>query len=210
MRPLLKYCGNHHLEDVNVTSQSQAKYLGFIFAKSKRQVQANQVSDWLKQLNVRQKIVGVFVNADIDEIEQVCKIAPIDIIQCHGEETPEVLAEMKQRLKKEIWKVIHHSPQALQLMQTYSTIADGYVIDSKVGNQRGGTGVTFDWRSVPAYQQEATRQRAKCFIAGGIDPQTIKELLHYQPLGIDLSSGIETEGKKDEHKKNLLEERLFQ
>ncbi|MCD8501127.1 MAG: phosphoribosylanthranilate isomerase [Bacillaceae bacterium] len=209
MTPLLKYCGNHHFQDVLITSKSRANYLGFIFAKSKRQVQAKQVNKWLEQLMVRQKIVGVFVNSTLEEIEQICREVPLDIIQCHGDETPEEVAKIKQKLKKEVWKVVHHSPQALKQMQTYFKIADGYVIDSKVGNRRGGTGIAFDWDFIPTYQKEAIRQSAKCFIAGGINPNTIQELLPYQPLGIDLSSGIEIDGKKSEEMKNILEERLF-
>lgn len=205
----LKYCGNHSLQDVMITSQSRADYLGFVFATSKRKVSPQQVKDWLDQVKVKQKLVGVFVNAPLEDIKIVCRHVELDVIQLHGEETPEDVSQLKHQLQKEVWKVIYHSPQGLDKMREFSSIADGYVVDSKIGNQRGGTGVTFDWSAVPLYQQEAINQKAKCFIAGGINPETVQKLLSYHPIGVDLSSGIETDGQKDEFKKNLLEERLF-
>jgi phosphoribosylanthranilate isomerase len=207
--PLLKYCGNYSLNDVQITANSRADYLGFIFAESKRYVTTHQVQQWLKKIPIQQKIVGVFVNNRIEEIEYIVSCLPLDIIQCHGEETAEYILTLKASLKQQVWKVIHHSQDGLEAMKQYDGLVDGYVIDSKVAGQRGGTGVTFDWSSIPVYQAEALRQQVPVFIAGGINPQTIEELLRYEPEGIDLASGIEENGKKSTKIKNQLEERLF-
>lgn len=207
--PLLKYCGNYSFEDVQITANSRAGYLGFIFAESKRSVTVHQVKQWLEQIQIPQKIVGVFVNADLEEIEYVSSRIRLDIIQCHGEETPDYILNLKAALSPQIWKVVHHSQNGLEKMKQYDGLVDGYVIDSKISGQRGGTGQTFDWSSIPSYQQEALRQQVPIFIAGGINPQTVKELLLYQPVGIDLSSGIEKNGRKSIEIKNQLEERVF-
>lgn len=207
--PLLKYCGNYSFKDVQITANSRANYLGFIFAESKRSVTPQQVQQWLKKISVQQKIVGVFVNARLEEIEHVTSQLPLDVIQCHGEETTEDILALKASLKQQVWKVIHHNQNSLELMKQFDGLVDGYVIDSKVSGLRGGTGVKFDWSSIPVYQKEALRQQVPLFIAGGINPQTISELLQYEPLGIDLSSGIEENGRKSTEIKNQLEERLF-
>lgn len=206
---MLKYCGNHSLEDVIVATNSRANFLGFVFAKSKRCVTPTEVKKWLCKVKVSQKLVGVFVNASIDEINRATSSIPLDVIQCHGEETVEDILTIKTNFKQKVWKVIHHSSEALDLMKQYKGIVDGYVIDSKVAGRRGGTGVTFDWSSIPSYQIEAEVQNVPCFIAGGINVNTIEELLKYDPIGIDLSSGIELNGRKSEDIKNQFEERLF-
>lgn len=206
--PLLKYCGNHSYNDVVVTANSKADFLGFIFAESKRCVTPSQVIEWLNKAVVSQKIVGVFVNASIEEIDYVRNEIPLDIIQCHGEETPEYILTLKSRCSLPIWKVIHHSQNGLQLMKQFDGLVDGYVIDSKVNGQRGGTGVTFDWAAIPHYEKEAESQNVPYFIAGGINPRTVKELLQYNPMGIDLSSGIEENGQKSDKIKIEFEECL--
>lgn len=207
--PVLKYCGNHSYQDVQITANSRAHYLGFVFAESKRSVTAHQVQQWLEKIQIPQKLVGVFVNATLGEIEYVSSRIRLDVIQCHGDETPDYILTLKASLKQRIWKVIHHSQNGIEKMKQYDGLVDGYVIDSKVSGQRGGTGQTFDWSSIPSYQKEAFRQQVPIFIAGGINPQTVKELLLYQPVGIDLSSGIEENGRKSSEIKNQLEERVF-
>jgi phosphoribosylanthranilate isomerase len=209
MKTLLKYCGNHSFEDVVVTANSRADYLGFVFAPSKRRVTAIEVKRWLAEINVKQKIVGVFVNASFLEIEDVLEQVPLDVIQCHGEETADYISALKAHHNKVVWKVIHHSEMGLKTMKEYRGLVDGYVIDSRVAGLRGGTGVTFDWESIPSYQQEANFQQVPCFIAGGINSNSVKSLLQYHPVGIDLSSGIEEDGKKSGKIKKQFEARLF-
>ncbi len=206
---MLKYCGNHSLEDVKVASNSSAEYLGFVFAESKRCVTPSEVKEWLSKVNVSQKLVGVFVNATIDDIELAVETIPLDVIQCHGEETVEYILALKALFSQKVWKVIHHSENGMDLMKQYEGIVDGYVIDSKVRGIRGGTGVTFDWSAIPSYKREAEKQNVPCFIAGGINVSTITKLLKYDPEGIDLSSGIEENGRKSEEIKIQFEERLF-
>lgn len=210
MRPLLKYCGNHSLHDVKLSLSSEADFIGFVFAKSKRQVTRDQVKSWLENVRIdeQKKLVALFVNASADEVVQTIDGLPFSVVQCHGNEPPEVVAEIKKRTNLSVWKVIHHSDDAIHSMKTYAQIADGYIIDCKVGNQWGGTGVSFDWRFVPSYLEEGRRQGVCVFIAGGITPDNVRQLLPYNPDGIDLSSGIEENGQKSKKRMLQLEERM--
>lgn len=208
-RPLLKLCGNHSEHDVNVAFASSAEYIGFVFAKSKRQVTREQLKQWLRNEQNRQKrIVALFVNETIEKVQNQLEGINVDVIQCHGNEPPEYMIELKQRVKQSLWKVIHHKDDALETMKTYEGIVDGYVVDCKVGTQWGGTGVSFDWRHVPKYVEEGHRQGVPVWIAGGVNPQNVDDLLRYEPDGVDLSSGIENEGQKSLNLIRQLEERM--
>ncbi|MEH7236580.1 phosphoribosylanthranilate isomerase [Bacillus sp. JJ1562] len=198
-QPLIKYCGNKSFEDVAVVAKSRANYIGFIFANSKRKVNPVDVNNWLNKVNMRdKKTVGIFVNADLIEIEAVLAKVSLSVIQCHGTESVDFIQQVKNKTGLHVWKVIHHDVQGIQEMKEFAGVADGYVIDTKVANMWGGSGVSFDWKSIPYYQQEARIQGVPCFIAGGIDSNNIEKLLSYEIDGFDISSGIELEGKKDD------------
>ncbi|WP_238457460.1 phosphoribosylanthranilate isomerase [Alkalihalobacterium alkalinitrilicum] len=212
MQTKLKYCGNHSLQDVGIVSSSKADYIGFVFAESKRKVSTESVSNWLKHVKHKRgkKIVALFVNATIMEIEEIILSVPIDIIQCHGSETPDHVRQLHRRVEKPIWKVIHHKENAWNEMKDYAPFVEAFIIDSKVKGQWGGTGVTFDWSHIPKYIEQGKILAKPVFIAGGINPSNIEQLLKYQPEGIDISSGIEVNGLKDKAMINQIEERIKQ
>ncbi|WP_099351687.1 phosphoribosylanthranilate isomerase [Fredinandcohnia onubensis] len=199
-RPLIKYCGNKSYEDLQVVAKSKADYIGFIFATSKREVNPVYVKQWLQKIDLKDKqTVGIFVNAGLEEIETVLANVPLSVIQCHGTESVDFITQLKKKTGTTVWKVIHHDEQALRTMEEFADVADGYVVDTKIANVWGGSGITFDWQSIPVYQQEANRQGVPCFIAGGVGPENIDSLLSYKIDGFDISSGIEYEGKKNQN-----------
>ncbi len=204
----LKICGNHSAHDVKVSSRSDAQYIGFVFATSKRQVQPEQVQQWLNNVQGKEKkqIVGVFVNEDIDIIERAINIADLNIVQLHGTESPEFIAQLRARCNVDVWKVIHHADDALQMLEQYANLVDGYLIDNKTDKAWGGTGTTFNWTFVPEYINKAHQYNKLCFIAGGINPSNVSDLIKFKPDGIDLASGVETELKKDGQKIIQLQE----
>ncbi|HEU5140034.1 MAG TPA: phosphoribosylanthranilate isomerase [Bacillales bacterium] len=207
----VKYCGNHSLQDLHYTANSRADYLGFIFSSvSKRCVSAEQVSGWVQEVPPKngQKLVGLFVNSSAEEINAVVNRVPLDIIQCHGLETPELVHEISAVTGLPVWKAIHHDDHALDRMKAYEGKAEGFVVDCKVKGQWGGTGKSFDWTVVPEYTAEAKRQGVPCFIAGGVRAGNVSELLRYKPEGIDISSGIERDGDKNQEEISRLEERM--
>ncbi|NEU31139.1 phosphoribosylanthranilate isomerase [bacterium LRH843] len=210
MFPLLKLCGNHSESDVEVSLQSSADYVGFVFAKSKRQVNKDQVKKWLfsQSGKGKKKLVALFVNASTAEIIEAIQGLPFDVIQCHGTESSAQLSEIKEQSGLAVWKVIHHHKDALNSMKQYKGIADGYIIDCKVGDEWGGTGISFDWSYVPSYINEGRSQQVPVFIAGGITPANVGQLLRFNPDGIDISSGIEEDGKKSNKLVRQLEGRM--
>ncbi|MFC7391573.1 phosphoribosylanthranilate isomerase [Scopulibacillus cellulosilyticus] len=201
-RPLLKFCGNHSLSDLKLAVQSEAQFIGIVFAKeSKRQVSISEAEAWFRTIQLKpcQKLVGVFVNSPVSFIKRAVGRLPIDVIQCHGNETVDDILDLKCQINKPVWKAIHQDQDTVKKMQAYEGVIDGFIIDTKTAKW-GGSGVSFDWQHVPAYTKEAKRQGVHCFIAGGIRPDNIDRLLTYEPEGIDIASGIETELRKDPEK----------
>ncbi|MBD1378605.1 phosphoribosylanthranilate isomerase [Metabacillus arenae] len=208
-KPLLKLCGNRSYEDFLLTSQSPADYLGFIFAKGKRQVQPQEVKEWIgRHIPFSQKIVGVFVNPTNEEIAEVLNAVPLDVIQLHGNESIERVEELTAAFDSCFWKALHHQADTVSKMSAYAPFVDGYIIDTLIKGEWGGTGETFDWMSVPSYKKMAQKLNKICFIAGGIDADNVSNLLDLHPAGVDLSSGIEQNEKKDSAKLQLLIERM--
>lgn len=207
----VKLCGNHSLQDFKYTFNSGVPYIGIVFAKSKRKVDPVVCGDWLREIDKQphQQLIGVFVNPTLEDVLFVLRYVGLDIIQFHGLETPSEIETIKQSTGLKVWKAIHHeNDQGKNRMKLYEGVVDGYIVDSKVKGAWGGTGLTFDWQEIPTYVEEAKRQGVPCFIAGGITPENVEDILIYNPDGIDLSSGIETNGQKDEHKIRILLERL--
>lgn len=203
--PLVKFCGNRSLSDLAKTSSSSATHLGFIFVKkTKRYVRPEMVGRWVKNLRPKQKLVGVFVEPSIEEVEEVLHFVELDVIQLHGNETVSELLKIKEAFGLPVWKVIHHNEDGKKQMEIFRGVADGYVIDSKVKGAYGGTGVSFDWEAVPEYRNLAHEQDVPCLIAGGINPERVVKLMEYKPEGIDLSSGIEVNEQKDISKIQLI------
>lgn len=209
-KPALKYCGIRSLQDLRLAADSQADYLGFIFADSKRKVSTVDVKKWLSQVRTGKQIVGVFVNETMGTIARIAYELQLDVIQLHGDETPKDAEALRLLTHCEIWKALHHNSTAIQDMDRFNDCVDGFLIDSSVKGARGGTGVAFAWECVPEYQQKAEQTGKRCFIAGGVNPDTIADLLKWKPGGVDLASGIEKNGQKDVNLIRLLEERMKQ
>jgi phosphoribosylanthranilate isomerase len=206
-RPFIKYCGNKNLADYQTSLNSQADYIGFVFAESKRQVKVEDAARWVKAFPPgKKKLVGVFVNQPEDVLLHAVESIPLDVVQCHGNEKPDFTRGLKSKSDVQIWKVIHHQDgNSILSMKQYQGTADAFIIDKKVGNQYGGTGSAFDWSYVPDYIKEANNLGVPCIIAGGINEGTLPKLLSFQPDGIDTSSGIEKNFQKNKQKMTSIE-----
>ncbi|WP_204414615.1 phosphoribosylanthranilate isomerase [Bacillus tianshenii] len=206
---LIKYCGNKTLQDYQVTNRSEADYLGFVFAKSKRQVRVEEVSSWIGKCTSSKSLVGVFVNQSLEEILYAVDKVGLDVVQLHGNENPQYIQSLVSKANVGIWKAIHHENEgSLRNLEVYQEFVDGFVIDKKVGTQYGGTGKCFDWSFLPDYINMAKSLNKRCFIAGGINEGNLPELLSYHPDGIDISSGIERNFIKDSKKIQAIEKRV--
>lgn len=201
----VKYCGCQTEDDYMLLSTSRADIIGFVFADSKRKVAIEEVSSWVGSQEKQKLIAGVFQNSSVEEMVSAAEKVPLDIIQCHGNESVSTLINLKKRTKKLIFKAIPYSETISEQIAVYAKCVDAIVVDSVSNGQFGGTGISFPWTHVPAILKEAKKENVPCFIAGGINPENINTLLDYDPYGVDLSGGIEYEGKKSSERIKKLE-----
>lgn len=178
---LIKICGIKRLEDIEYVNELKPDYIGFVFAKSKRQIDIYKAIELKDHLDSKIKVVGVFRNDNIDLIKEVLSYNIIDLIQLHGDESDDYIKEIKKITNKPIIKAYRDSEYAKYSL--YDSIDPGQ-------------GIEFDYKSVKSHKQY--------FLAGGINISNIDEALKQNPYCIDVSSGVETDGIKDYYKMKEL------
>jgi phosphoribosylanthranilate isomerase len=201
----LKICGNHQEQDIDYLKvyQDRIDYIGFIFTKqSKRYVSPEQVTEWMSRYSfLQEKAVGVFLNQEMEEIKHVVKLTGIHTVQLHGQETPQTCQEVKKSCGVKLWKVIPMVHGEIATAEEYLMVADALLLDTQVKGQSGGTGQPFDWNMIPSLKQQAEQMSIPLWIAGGITPNNVKELITtFRVDGIDVASGVETDLAKDKDK----------
>lgn len=194
MKTMLKICGLTREEDVKSAIEAGAKYLGFIFyKKSPRYVEPEKVNDICRNIPPAIKKVGVFVNKSAEKIQEVAEFCHLDVVQLHGDESPELAGKLKGL---EIWKAFAVNSEAeLNIAEEFP--ADAILLDSADGRQRGGTGKECDWRLAA----ELSKKR-RVILAGGINSENIQRAVEeVKPAIIDVNSGVEiAPGIKDKTK----------
>jgi tryptophan synthase beta subunit len=204
----LKTCGLTRRGDVEAAIKAGAKYLGFIFYdKSPRHVTPEQVKEISRDLPEGVKKVGVFVNASIDNIKQVVEFCALDVVQLHGDESPEFALQLKGI---EVWKALSlRNADDMNYAENYP--ADAVLVDAMNAEQYGGTGQLCDW----SLAAELSSMRP-VILAGGIAPSNIVEAIaQVKPVIIDVNSGVESApGIKDKNKlanigKQIMEQKGF-
>ncbi|GBF72778.1 N-(5'-phosphoribosyl)anthranilate isomerase [Paenibacillus sp. 598K] len=200
----VKICGLRDAETIRAMDGLAVDEIGFVFAKSRRQVspmQAEALIDAVAGLRNHRgeapRTVGVFVDPTLEQLEETLATASLDVIQLHGEETPQLCRDVRDRLGRDVWKVLSvgelHEDAVVRLAP-YAGAIDAVLIDTA----GGGTGQTFQWDRIPAYAAAAQELGLPLYVAGGLHPGNVEELLRsYAPRGIDVSSGVETDGVKD-------------
>ena len=187
----IKICGLRRLEDIEMVNRYKPDYIGFVFADSKRKVSHEFAAHMKDNLSSDIISVGVFVDAEIDEIVELFDDGVIDIAQLHGSESEEYIRNLKERTdyKLKIINAIEMSDE-LDLLEYDNSIADYLLLDSGKGS-----GKTFDWSLIRGDLDK------EFFLAGGIDVSNVGEAIRkFNPYAIDLSSSLETDGFKDESK----------
>lgn len=179
----VKICGLSDEKNIQVACQAGADYIGFVFATSKRQVTIEQARQLRQAVADHVQVVGVFLNQDLDFIEQAVVQVGLDLVQIHGE-----WDESLRPSKPLIRAVQVQADQGFPLDQR----ADYLLLDAPVA----GSGKTFDWQLVAT---DAIRD--KLFVAGGLTVDNVQAAVqHFHPFAVDVSSGVETDGKKDPDK----------
>ena len=188
----VKICGLSTPEAVATAVEAGADYIGFVFAKSKRQVSLEQAHGLAKGVTGQTKIVGVFVSPSLEELEEAIGQVPLDIVQIHGS-FDEVL----------IPKISVPVIRAIQISDSDSQVksqADYLLFDAPIA----GSGQTFDWQLLTDKQIEQDY-----FIAGGLTVDNVAEVKEiFHPYALDVSSGVETDGSKDLDKIKAFIERV--
>ncbi len=186
----IKICGLTRQEDIRTVNDYLPDYIGFVFANSRRQVTEEQAKLLKQQLSSEIKAVGVFVNEKAQNIAGLCHKGILDLVQLHGDEDEEYIKQLRTMTDKKIIKAVRVK-SASDITQAFGSGADYLLFDTYHKEQYGGSGIAFDWSML----ERAARQY---FLAGGLNEENILEAVRkYRPFALDVSSGVETDGKKD-------------
>jgi phosphoribosylanthranilate isomerase len=198
---IIKICGIKTLKDALAAIDAGADYLGFNFyPKSVRFVEKEtcaEITSVLKREHPQTKLVGVFVNSSVDEVTNILQTCALDLAQLHGDETPEMFAQLAPRVFKAIrlsTDFVTDSRIVTDFAELRYRLSPVLLIDAAVKGVYGGSGVTADW--------SAAAELAKKYpllLAGGLTPENVADAVRQvQPWGVDVASGVESAaGEKD-------------
>ena len=185
----IKLCGLSRPCDIQTANELMPEYIGFVFApKSKRYLDPQQAAQLKELLSSDIRAVGVFVDEAPDTVAALLNSGIIDIAQLHGGEDEAYIQRLRQRTDQPIIKAFQIK-SCHDLNEAEACTADHILLDSGAG-----TGNVFDWSVLRDVKRPY-------FLAGGLSPDNVGDavrLLH--PYAVDVSSGIETDGRKDEEK----------
>ena len=202
MKIKIKLCGLRDKE--SIIASSDANYIGFVFyQKSPRFVNALEAKKLRQYINDNQKLVGLFVDADLNLISHIAETLSLDVIQLHGNEDLSYINEIK-KLKKPIIKAIPIKEQSdIMKAREYEKFCDMILFDTKSESEvSGGTGISFDWKLLKGYDSQK-----EWILAGGLNEENVSKALKITKAKfIDVSSGVEKfRGEKCEKKiKNFI------
>ncbi|HSH25265.1 MAG TPA: phosphoribosylanthranilate isomerase [Massilibacterium sp.] len=201
MKPFVKFCGFFREKDILKVRTLPVSYIGFISVpSSKRYVTDYVAKRCISLLGKHQSAVLVVQNETVQTILQKVRDIPFSVIQLHGEETVEDCKQLKKRCKAKIWKALPYTK--VNQCNEYAKVVDTILLD----HIKAGSGQTFDWSMIKDVYENVSSLGCQLIIAGGIHSGNIRTLLQYPCDGIDLASGIETNGRKDRKKmKTILE-----
>ena len=199
----VKICGIRDETHALAAVEAGADFIGLVLAPSKRQVspaQAREIADAVKKSSAATKVVGVFVNAPVFQINEIADFCALDVIQLNGNESWEDCREIANPVIKAI-RIGRQSPEDIcaELSAASGLLAQRRfvtLLDSEVEGKYGGTGESFNW----GLAQEVAR-KFPVIIAGGLDPHNVAILIkRVSPWGVDVSTGVESNGLKDASK----------
>lgn len=184
----IKICGLSRPEDIEMVNRLLPDYIGFVFATSRRQIDLQTANQLKKKLNPKVISVGVFVNEKPDIIVQLVENQIIEMVQLHGHENVHYIRQLQEIIQVPIIKAIAVSEQA-DIAKVKDIGADYLLFDG----EKAGSGQTFDWRHL-------TDIGIPYFLAGGLNVDNVEQACLKTPFALDVSSGVETNGVKDEMK----------
>jgi phosphoribosylanthranilate isomerase len=209
----IKICANTNLDDAQLAAELGADAVGFVFAPSPRQVTPAEVARITPHLPEGIECVGVFHTHDAQQIAAIAQECGLTAVQLHGGLSFELLRQLDEIFNGQVrliqtlhWQVDANAANAAVIAGQLRQIdADGIaarvLIDTKVGADLGGTGVSFDWDAARATLAEASAA-LKLIVAGGLRPENVVDAIRrLSPWGVDVASGVEqSPGRKDPEK----------
>ena len=185
----VKLCGLSRPCDIEAANALMPEYIGFVFApKSKRYVSAETAAELKQMLSPEIQAVGVFVNEPAENVARFLREGVIDIAQLHGAEDEAYIERLRQLSGRPVIKAFRMET-AEDVERAEQSPADYVLLDSGAG-----TGLTFDWNLIQNI-------RRPYFLAGGLSPENAADAVRtFHPYAVDVSSGIETDGKKSADK----------
>ena len=188
----IKICGITNKRDAIAAAGLMPDMMGFVFYNgSKRYVEPRIVRDIANELPPSVLKVGVFVSEESGKVLKIAEDCSLDMLQFHGDESPDYCAGFKDSYK--VIKAFRiKDSDSLKGVNGYS--ADFYMLDTYSDKEKGGTGEKFDWKIIESF--EFLRP---VILSGGLTPDNVREAIErFAPYGVDVSSGVETvPGKKD-------------
>lgn len=189
----IKICGLMRSKDIEYVNEFMPDYIGFVFAKSKRQIDFDTAKRLKEKLDKSIKTVGVFVDEDIETIARIANEGVIELVQLHGSEDESYILNLRQKLKSDTGIIkavrvnsLNNNILKDNLLNKISTNADFVLLDSGAGS-----GEVFDWDRKIVCNKPV-------FLAGGLNEYNVSEAIKkIQPFAVDVSSGVETAGFKD-------------
>lgn len=198
----IKLCGMMKPCDIEYANRVKPDFVGFIFANTRRKISAAQAKQFRKALDAEIPAVGVFVNEDISVITSLVQDGCIDMIQLHGEEDVDYIRRLREICDVPVIKAVKVQTVE-QIRQAAALPVDYLLLDTYRKGVLGGTGEAFDWellreaKAAAGDTAEGELFGKPYFLAGGLHAGNLREAAALGSYGLDVSSGIETEGSKD-------------
>ena len=186
--PRIKFCGITRLDDARLAVEAGAWALGMIFwAGSRRACEVAEAQRIAAALRRQVELVGVFVDAPLDELAEIAEAVPLSIVQLHGDEGPRYADEVARRTGAKIMKAVAvRNGGDVDRLGAFHT--DLHLLDAHHPDLRGGTGTTFDWELV-----RGRRFSVPLVLSGGLTPENVGDAIAAtEPYAVDVASGIES------------------
>ena len=191
---LVKICGIKDIKSALVAVENGADALGFVFAPSSRQLTPEEARKIMDTIPVDVLRVGVFVDAPISLVKEIGEYCSLTILQFHGNESVDYCRQFKKPVIKAIR--VGERGNFYPAPELYKGTVKAFLADTYQPHKSGGTGLSFPWREV-----DNIRECGPVILAGGLNSYNIYQALNIaRPDGVDVSSGVETDGQKDSEK----------
>ena len=198
----IKLCGMMKPCDIEYANRVKPDLVGFIFANTRRKISPEQAKQFREALDAEIPAVGVFVNEDISVIASLVQDGCIDMIQLHGEEDVDYIRRLREICDVPVIKAVKVQTVE-QIRQAAALPVDYLLLDTYRKGVLGGTGEAFDWellrnaKAAAGDTAEGELFGKPYFLAGGLHAGNLREAAALGSYGLDVSSGIETDGSKD-------------